>query len=113
MHKKFHFTENTHSYFLQYNTSENSRNQIIQTWKKTGYSREKALNRADRFVGEEVRRSDVGTRFTYTQYVPTIGDNLSSKGDFNLAMVQGAKDVVEDFNNEGNDHYRPEGRDID
>ena len=45
---------------------------IIERWPMSKYSREKALGRADRIVGEMVRISDAGTQFTYTQEIPVI-----------------------------------------
>ena len=44
----------------------------LQSWPKHTYSRERALNQADRLVGEMVRLSDAGTQFTYTQEIPKI-----------------------------------------
>lgn len=45
----------------------------VMSWPMNGYTREKALNRADRYVGEQLRRSDPEEQtFTYTQEVPVI-----------------------------------------
>lgn len=72
MHRKFHFEYNKEARdFILFET-QNNMTRVVTHWPKVGYSREKALNRADRYVGAEVRRADAKTEFTYTQDIPKI-----------------------------------------
>lgn len=69
MHSKFHFQLLGDNWVLRLYKNDITLGEVVMTWPRSGYSREKALNRADRCVGETVRRSDEGTKFTYTQEI--------------------------------------------
>ncbi len=74
MIKKFHFRANVRGQLRTYILVDSTRPtpEVVMTWPMSGYSREKALKRADRYVGEQVRQADAGTQFTYTQDTPVI-----------------------------------------
>lgn len=76
-HFHFQFDPNTRHFVLYCCVGvafgpEASEKDIVIRWPKTGYSREKALARADRYVGEQVRRASLHTKFNYTQETPTL-----------------------------------------
>lgn len=68
--RNFHFQRLGDNWVLREYRRDITLGETVASWPTGGYTRDKALNRSHRHVGEQVLRADPDTTFNYTQENP-------------------------------------------